>query len=76
MNADLREAISRFLMNVYSPENLDTAPVKLRQAVELLDDVVTNGSRVVTAGAVAIDIDELCPECASYFDNAPPDDAL
>ncbi len=55
MNADLREAISRFLMNVYSPENLDTAPVKLRQAVNLLDDVVTNGLPNAVARAAVPD---------------------
>ena len=40
MNADLREAISRFLMNVYSPDNLDTARDKLERAVDLLNEVI------------------------------------
>ena len=36
----LDDRLKHFIANAYSPANLDTAPEKLRQAVELLREVI------------------------------------
>ena len=38
----MNNRITDFLTRVYSPENQDSAPEKLRQAVELLREVESN----------------------------------
>ena len=37
---NLQDRITAFLANAYNPLNLDTAPAKLRQACDLLEEVI------------------------------------